>query len=781
MKWEGACSGTTATCTVRMDAAKTVTAKFTQALTLNMAGTGNGQFTKTIDGVTTPATTPITYIESGKAVIITAIPGAESAFSGWSGDCQGSAPTCNLAMNGDKSTTANFTQNQFGLTINIQGTGTVTKTPNLATYPINTQVTLRAVGGSGSAFSSWGTGPCASSSSETCTFAMDSAKTQNVIFVPTFNLTLGKEGRGAATVQVAQDPAGNFNPESKAWGFLDNSQVTYTRPAGSVMIIKAAVTLPSIFINWSGACSGSDPLSCRVTLDAAKAVTAQSFTWQNQTMKEDVNNDGTIDINDYNVLLAELNSRGSRRLGASDTALPFIDTNGDGNVSPLDILTVVNWLNANRKTLTLQQTTGGSLAISSVWPSSEASATNGYAIGTKVTVVANPSNGFSFGSWTAPGDCLLIRANTCQITITTDTRAMASFTPNRYNLSLNKSGNGSFEKTVNNSPTTAESFEYQTIVKITAKPDPGYLFSSWTGDCASQGQACIVTMNGNKTATANFQITRFPLSFQQSTAGSINITAWNPNTERGQVTFASGTRITVTAVPTPGYKFGSWTGPIDCVNNSSTSCTIIMDAEKIVSARWEIAPVLAATAAGIQPDASVRTNQWQDFIPRGWKNIGQFVNCHIAQCNGIRGFNAQFMSVTPVAGGTAVMTDLQVIGNGRHINGGPACPAGYTSIARVEDAGGTGIPNGHVNFCAKYESPVPGGTYVSEIWQSPWGAHHRLPTGCPAGSGMTPAGYVADCSTRYPCFGNITICQKKGTFPATPTYNLSRPTPLMAP
>jgi hypothetical protein len=58
-------------------------------------------------------------------------------------------------MNWNKSVTAHFTQNQYTLTVTVDGSGSVTKNPNQATYTYGQVVTLTAVPGTGWAFSSW--------------------------------------------------------------------------------------------------------------------------------------------------------------------------------------------------------------------------------------------------------------------------------------------------------------------------------------------------------------------------------------------------------------------------------------------------------------------------------------------------------------------------------------------------------------------------------------------------------------------------------------------------
>ncbi len=69
-----------------------------------------------------------------------------------------------------------------------------------------------------------------------------------------------------------------------------------------------------------------------------------------------------------------------------------------------------------------------------------------------------------------------------------------------YNLTLavNPSGAGT-----TNPPVGVNAVAQGSTVTVTATANTGYAFSSWSGDCTGSG-SCSVTMNGNKSVTANF-------------------------------------------------------------------------------------------------------------------------------------------------------------------------------------------------------------------------------------------------------------------------------------
>src|SRR5438132_1146401 len=123
--WTGCDSASGATCTVTMSAARSVTAAFTLksfTLTVGKTGAGNGTVTSSPAGITCGTTCAGAYVIN-TAVTLTAAPGRDSNFGGWSGCDSGSGANCTVTMGAARSATAPFTVKNFTLTVGKAGTG----------------------------------------------------------------------------------------------------------------------------------------------------------------------------------------------------------------------------------------------------------------------------------------------------------------------------------------------------------------------------------------------------------------------------------------------------------------------------------------------------------------------------------------------------------------------------------------------------------------------------------------------------------------------------------
>ena len=144
-----------------------------------------------------------------------------------------------------------------------------------------------------------------------------------------------------------------------------------------------------------------------------------------------------------------------------------------------------------------------------------------------------------------------------------------------YTLTTNVSGTSGASGSVFPSGGT---YPEGTIVSVTATPDSVSNFSSWSGDVTDTAKTISVTMNGNKTITANFVplVANKKLTVITSGNGSVTL---NPTGG----SYKAGTEVTLTAVAAVGATFSGWSGD---ASGTDTTVKITMDADKSITATF---------------------------------------------------------------------------------------------------------------------------------------------------------------------------------------------------
>jgi phospholipase C len=239
-------------------------------LTVTAPAAGAGKITGPA-GINCPGTCTASFAQNTK-VTLTATPGTNYTFGGFSGACSGM--TCTLTITSAVTISATFTATSGeGLTVTLAGTGqgTVASSPGgisctsgtcTANFPQNTKVTLTATAGTNSSFGGWTGGGC--SGTGTCIVTLTAAVAVTASFStvvvnnPTLTVTLAGTGQGT----VASTPGGiNCTSGTCTANFPPNTQITLTETPGA----------NSSFTSWSG-CTGTT--ACTFTLTAATTVTA---------------------------------------------------------------------------------------------------------------------------------------------------------------------------------------------------------------------------------------------------------------------------------------------------------------------------------------------------------------------------------------------------------------------------------------------------------------------------------------------------------------------------
>jgi hypothetical protein len=116
--WSGGSCGGNGTCTVTMDAAKTVSATFTlnqYTLSVSKSGTGAGTVTSSPSGIDCGSTCSFSYAP-GTSMTLTASAEASSYFAGWSLKSCAWDHTCTFALSADKPISATFNPEGYPFT-----------------------------------------------------------------------------------------------------------------------------------------------------------------------------------------------------------------------------------------------------------------------------------------------------------------------------------------------------------------------------------------------------------------------------------------------------------------------------------------------------------------------------------------------------------------------------------------------------------------------------------------------------------------------------------------
>jgi len=127
-----------------------------------------------------------------------------------------------------------------------------------------------------------------------------------------------------------------------------------------------------------------------------------------------------------------------------------------------------------------------------------------YDHGTEVIVTADAKEGYAFIGWWS-GETQV--GETAEYEIEMDgnktlTVKFALIPPGSYSLEIHV--NDAHGGTVHHSPSGAIHVS-GTVVTVTAEPEVGYAFTGWSGDATGTANPVSITMEGNKTLTANFE------------------------------------------------------------------------------------------------------------------------------------------------------------------------------------------------------------------------------------------------------------------------------------
>ncbi|MBI4844423.1 MAG: InlB B-repeat-containing protein, partial [Nitrospirae bacterium] len=214
-----------------------------------------------------------------------------------------------------------------------------------------------------------------------------------------------------------------------------------------------------------------------------------------------------------------------------------------------------------------------------------------YIYNSTVTLTANAGANSVFTGWSGTGGCF--GTGTCVLTMDGAKSVTATFDLKPV-LTVIVTGSGEGEVvsdpgSINCSSsggTCDDYFNPGENVTLSQSPSIGSTFTGWGGDCDENGQ---VTMDGDKTCTAVFNIEILELSLTSAGSGSGTVTSDPVGINCGSdcvESYTENTVVTLNAAPSPSSAFAGWSGNADCSDGTVTmdaakSCTATFDALRI--------------------------------------------------------------------------------------------------------------------------------------------------------------------------------------------------------
>jgi len=214
------------------------------------------------------------------------------------------------------------------------------------------------------------------------------------------------------------------------------------------------------------------------------------------------------------------------------------------------------------------------------------------------TVVTPEPSGWSFSDWS--GEC---SSDPCTITLDmadADHQIFANFdatgaSPGQSTLTVTNVGDSSghggavagedIDCDTGDPPSSCTTqVDTGSTLTIVATPEPGYIFSGWSGSCTGTARGCTLTMSADRSATATFKKPRLTVTV----TGNGTVTGTGIACTSGSGTGCAadedaGTNVTLTATAPSGGSFTGWGG---ACSGTSTTCTVTMSADLNVTANF---------------------------------------------------------------------------------------------------------------------------------------------------------------------------------------------------
>ena len=590
-----------ATTTVLMDQAKTVSATFSlNSYPLSvLAGVGGSV---SGDG----------NFSHGELAPVEAVPAKGYAFAGWSGlgITNSNALVTTVLMDQNRSLTATFSPSSKPLTVYHGIGGSTTGEGN---FSYNSEATVEATPDEGYEFSTWTGEGIKEPNLQTTTVLMDQARSVTAIFAKkSYSLVVLADSGGSSTgdgnfshgsyanIEAIADIGYTFN------GWLGSGVTDRNAQSTSILMDQNQSLIATfskndyslwVYAGLGGTATGEGNFSYN-SLIGIEAIPDDGYLFKrwigegvsdpmspSTTVRMDANHSVSATFSQKFYQLTLSGSLGGNAYGegnfshgmkASIEAIPasgYIFSHWEGDALP-DSSAPSTSILMNRTTSLVaefkQKLIGTNLLICQSSPVHGGTTYGGgsYPENQITSIIASPAEGYSFVGWTGSGisDPSLIKAT---VNMSEDRNLTANFSINSYTLNLSAIKGGSISG--------AGSFAFATDANISAIAEEGYFFSGWSGEGLENPSApsTTVRMTADRNLTANFTPKLYLLNLFATKGGTVS----------GSGKFQYGSNQTVTATPLQGYSFSGWSGTgID--EASSLSTTVIMTQDHNLTASF---------------------------------------------------------------------------------------------------------------------------------------------------------------------------------------------------
>nr|WP_300980186.1 Ig-like domain-containing protein [Mesotoga sp.] len=390
--------------------------------------------------------------------------------------------TGNVTVDSDESVDITLTRKTYTLTVNTVGQGTVTKNPDKATYTHGEVVQLSADPADNWNFTGWSGDLAGSANPESITMNSDKTVTANFSIVQyTITASAGVGGTispsGEVKVNHGSNQSFNISPNTGydiqdvkvdgtsegAIGSYTFSNVTSdhtiaaTFKAKTYTVSVSSSPMEAGTVDGGGTYNHGTQVSCQAT-----ANTGYRFVnWTEGGVVVSENSTYTFNITASRNLVANFIRVYSATFNVTDSGVvPGAEVSFNGETKVTDVR--------------------GKAVFT------------GVAAGSKAYSVSKEGYNNATGTVDVDGD------ESVDVTLVKKT----------YTLTVNTVGQG----TVTRNPDKA-TYTHGEVVQLTANPNSGWNFDSWSGDLTGSTNPVNITMNENKTVTANFSEITYTITF----------------------------------------------------------------------------------------------------------------------------------------------------------------------------------------------------------------------------------------------------------------------------